>query len=312
MIEATVFRDTYDNKTHRRISFDRWEQFERVLYTLSERETYKPEKGDRSGNGAELISPAVYGEGYTRANANVLRWGGWAALDVDDYEGDVETIFDSFGEHYYVCYSTGSSTRDKPKFRLVFPLRSSVSRDKIPHFWYALNRTYLDVGDAQTKDLSRMFYVPGRYPDAYNFIFTHEGPFIDPDELMARYPYVATTRGRSFLDRLPPDIAETIVETRKRAAVNSSVQWTNYRDCPFVNDNLVAQYKAITTTGWYHKMYQILVSIAGNAVRADYPITANEIAELARQIDNDTGGWYRRRDLKGEADRAIEYVYRNG
>ena len=58
-------------------------------------------------------------------------------------------------------------------------------------------------------------------------------------------------------------------------------------------------------------MYQIMVAIAGNAVTRQYPISAKEIAELCKQFDMDTGRWYENRPLESEADRAIEYVYRN-
>ena len=58
-------------------------------------------------------------------------------------------------------------------------------------------------------------------------------------------------------------------------------------------------------------MYQIMVALAGNAVRNSYPITAEEIASLCKELDQDTGNWYQNRPLKKEADRALEYVYKN-
>ena len=51
-----------------------------------------------------------------------------------------------------------------------------------------------------------------------------------------------------------------------------------------------------------------MISIAGNAIRYKYPITATEIAILCRQIDQDTGGWYKNRPLEKEAQRALEFV----
>ncbi len=58
-------------------------------------------------------------------------------------------------------------------------------------------------------------------------------------------------------------------------------------------------------------MYQIMVALAGNAVRNKYPITSAEISQLCRELDLDTGNWYENRPLDKEADRALEYVYRN-
>ena len=42
-------------------------------------------------------------------------------------------------------------------------------------------------------------------------------------------------------------------------------------------------------------MYQIMVALAGNAVRNKYPITSAEISQLCRELDLDTGNWYENR-----------------
>jgi hypothetical protein len=42
-----------------------------------------------------------------------------------------------------------------------------------------------------------------------------------------------------------------------------------------------------------------------------YPITAKEIEYICRDLDNDTGNWYGKRDFEREAERAIEFVFRN-
>ena len=58
-------------------------------------------------------------------------------------------------------------------------------------------------------------------------------------------------------------------------------------------------------------MYAIMIATAGNAVRRKYPITPDEISQLCRQFDQDNGNWYKNRPLDKEADRALEYVYKN-
>ena len=45
-------------------------------------------------------------------------------------------------------------------------------------------------------------------------------------------------------------------------------------------------------------------------MKRGYPITAQEIAYICRDLDNNTGMWYGSRDLNKEADRAIEYIFR--
>ena len=54
-----------------------------------------------------------------------------------------------------------------------------------------------------------------------------------------------------------------------------------------------------------------MVALAGNATKKKYPITSAEISQLCRQFDTDTGNWYENRPIDKEADRAIEYVYKN-
>jgi len=150
------------------MEFSNWQQFEALLYQLSTAKL-------KDKKAAQLISPASYIKDTTRANKNVTGWGGWAAIDVDDHEfkGDLENELRSrFGNWYYVCYSTASSTDDFPKFRLVFPLTSSIDESRIKQFWWALNSELESIGDKQTKDLSRMYYIPATYAGANNFIFT--------------------------------------------------------------------------------------------------------------------------------------------
>ena len=305
-ISLTLFNSVFDNKTHQRIDLANFDAFERVLYQLSEREIISKKKAD-------LISPAIY-NGGTRANANVVEWGGWCAVDVDDYEfeGKLEdAIIDKCRSWRFVCYSTASSTSSVPKFRLIFPLKSRISKDKISAFSYALQNALGGLADEQTKDLARMYYIPAQYFNAHNFIFSRDGDFIDTEDLMKEFPYAQKSNSSSFFDRLPEAMQRQIIEHRKNAMDNTDVVWSSYRDCPFFPRKLEAEYRAISNTGWYHKMYQIMVAVASSAVKRKYPITSDEISVMCRQLDMETGNWYENRPMNKEADRAIEYVYKN-
>ena len=184
MISLTSFKSLFDNKTDKRLDFKSFPDFEKALYALSKKECETKKK-------AFLISPATFIEGTTRANRNVIEWGGWAAVDVDDheFEGDLENALrNRFGKWHYICYSTASSTVARPKFRLVFPLTTSVPNEKIRHFWFALNSELESIGDRQTKDLSRMYYIPAKYVGAINFFFVNNGEYIDFSVLTAKWP----------------------------------------------------------------------------------------------------------------------------
>ena len=307
VISATLFDSVYDNKTDKRIEVNNFDAFERVLYQLAE----KPRASKKD---AELISPAWYQEGTTRANNNVEYWGGWCAVDVDDiqFEGKLEDALLKHTRSWrFICYSTASSSIDHPKFRLIFPLKRKISNGEISSFNFALQKALGNIGDEQTKDLARMYYIPALYDGAHNFIFSRDGDFIDPTKLMNEYPYAEKSNSSNFFDRLPEEMQRQIIEHRKAKLDQTQYHWTSYRDCPFFPRNLEAEYRAISNTGWYHKMYQIMVAIASKAIRHQYPITSKEISLMCRELDMETGNWYQNRPIDKEADRALEFVYKN-
>lgn len=319
MYELTVFSSIFDNKTDVKVEFDTFAQFEKSLYHLATLPGYKPKRGESSKNASPLISPATYKPDSTRSNANVINWGGWAALDVDNhvFKGDLkDELHSRFGAWYYICYSSASSTIACPKFRLVFPLTRHVGSDEIKHFWFALNTEFGCMGDLQTKDLSRMYYVPAQYPSAFNFIFSNDGEHIDPSLLMQKHPWTAPVSSDNFFDRLPESLQKEVLAHRKAKLQEntSNLSWTSYKDCPFVNQSLVSDYTAISRTdgsGRYSMFYKIMTSIACNAVKKHYPITEYEIVDIVRGLDRATSNRYARRPLNVEASRAIEFAYKN-
>jgi hypothetical protein len=301
-------RFVYDNKTHRRINFESWDKYVNFLRKLSER----PLDGKQN---AELISPAVFPADSTRKNANVVAWAGWAAVDVDDVtiDGNLEEeLKKRFGEWSYVCYSTASSSDAQPKFRLVFQLSGDIPHDRIKHFWYALNSELNDIGDKQTKDLARMYYVPAAYAGANNFFYVNSGEAMDINYILARWPFDDKRDAKDFMDRLPPAWREQIIDYRKAKLDNTSYVWSDHRDCPFWPKGLAAEYTTISGTGWYRQMYRIMIATASKAVEKGYPITATQIVQLCTQFDIENGKWYENRPLEVEANNALEYAYKNG
>ena len=305
-ISLTLFNSIFDNKTQQKLTFENFDSFEKALYGLAQRRI-------KSKKDAPLMSPAQYKPDTTRKNDNVTMWSAWCAVDVDDfkYEGDLYgNLRTRFGNYKFVCYSTASSTQSLPKFRLVFPLTKTVPAEKIRHFWFALQTELGDLGDKQTKDLSRMYYIPAKYDNAFNFIFSNSGDYINPDMVMNKHPY-REKNSNSFFDRLPEDMQKEIINHRKSSLDNTNINWSSYKNCPFFPKQLEKEYRMISNSGWYHKMYQIMVATAGNAVKNKYPITAQEITTLCRELDVETGNWYKSRPMEKEADRALEYVYKN-
>lgn len=299
----TMFLNAFDNKTHRRMDFDSWDEFVQLLQEL-----YKVPRKDKAS--AQLISPATYEAGTTRANRNVVDWGKWAAVDVDDYTGDINGILDRFDDINTVVYSTASSTHQQPKFRIVLDLDRRVESEEIRHFWFALNKFMGDLGDPQTKDSSRMYYIPGSYEGSRSFLYRTVGSPVVVDRLLRAYPYVVPS-GNNLLDNLPEEMREKVLQHRKDSMENTSVTWSGYQDCPFFPNRLAMDYKSINGTGWYSTLYKIMVATACNAIKEKYPITAQQIAVMCKQLDAESGNWYENRPMEVEANRAIQYAYAN-
>ena len=299
----TIFLNAFDNKTHRRMDFQSWEDFVGLLRSLSE----QPLKDKKS---AQLISPAIYEVGTTRSNRNVIEWGHWACVDVDDYTGDLNDILDRFSTTNTCVYSTASSTTTQPKFRIVFDLDRRVDVEEVRHFWYALNKHIGELGDAQTKDSSRMYYIPGSYDGSNTFFYTTVGDPLGVDELLRLYPYSVPT-GNNFLDKLPEEMKEKVIEHRKSSMDQSDITWTGPYDCPFLPNKMINEYKSIAGEGWYRYLFKIMTATACNAIKNKYPITGKEIALLCKQLDAETGGWYDNRPLEREANSAIQFAYAN-
>lgn len=316
MLSITIFkpprwweeknRYVYDNKTHRRLDFQTWDMFAKFLYKLYQR----PLKGKQD---AELISPAVFEPNTPRRNKHVTHWAGWAALDVDDVDvkGNLENVLrDRFGDWECVVYSTASSTQDHPKFRVIFRTSRNIESSEIKHFWFALNSEFDSVGDKQVKDLARMYYVPAAYHDRFNFYYRFSGDVVDVSALLAKWPY-EERKGRNIFDGLPDEWKQQILEHKKSSLNNTSYRWSSHHDCPFWPKKLAAEYMTISQTGWYAKMYQIMVATAGAAINKGYPITPNEIVDLCHQFDAENGKWYENRPMDVEAVNAIEYALNN-
>ena len=138
MYSLTLFKNIYDNKTSKRMDFDTWERLQTLLFTLATQEGHKG-----GSNSSPLISPAIFRSDSTRANDNVLGWGRWCCVDIDEYDGTMDDVLEHLKPYHYVCYSTASSTEYHPKFRVVFPLTEVVPSDKIKAFWHAINALHL-------------------------------------------------------------------------------------------------------------------------------------------------------------------------
>jgi predicted P-loop ATPase len=123
-----------------------------------------------------------------RRKQDAVVWRQLITLDADFIKGDfwasVETLFD------FAClaYSTHSHTPDNPRIRLVIPL----SRPVTPEEYQAISRRLaadlgIDFFDDTTYQAHRLMYWPSTSQDGQFIFEMQDMPWIDPDDILARY-----------------------------------------------------------------------------------------------------------------------------
>lgn len=123
----------------------------------------------------------------TRKNANVL-YRSVATLDID--YGTVN-VWDDFTIAYgfaAMLYSTHKHTREKPRYRLVFPLSRTVSPAEYEPICRRIAAEIgIDLFDDTTYELPRLFYWPSTSKDAEYVFEYQDGPACDVDKILASY-----------------------------------------------------------------------------------------------------------------------------
>ncbi len=115
-----------------------------------------------------LWSPVEYDAGTTRGNRNVR----FVEALVVDMDGEAFDNAQLDGLEWF-AYSTYSHRLDDPHYHLVLPLAEKVPASLWRAVWEELHHKINLVGDPQTKDPARIFYLPQHAPDQ-PFEF-HEG-----------------------------------------------------------------------------------------------------------------------------------------
>ena len=91
-----------------------------------------------------------------------------------------------------------------------------------------------------------MYYVPAQYPNAYSFFMVNSGGApMNVSELIAKHTYHEKT-GNDFLDKLPLELQQAVIQHRKSSLNNLDYKWSSYRDCPFWPKKLAAEYQMIS------------------------------------------------------------------
>ena len=124
-----------------------------------------------------------------RRKTDAVVWRQVVTLDADYAKGDIWASVEALLGTGCCIYSTHSHSPEKPRLRLVVPLSRPVS----PEEYQAVSRRIaadlgIDFFDDTTYQPHRLMYWPSTSQDG-EFIFKYlDEPWLDPDEMLARYP----------------------------------------------------------------------------------------------------------------------------
>lgn len=124
-----------------------------------------------------------------RRSATSIKLRSAVTLDADYGTPNLIDEFEMLTENAAAIYTTHKHTPKAPRFRLIFPLSRDVTPDEYECIARTLAQDYgIDYFDDTTYQPSRLMYWPSASMDAEYITRTIDGEFIDPDEILARYP----------------------------------------------------------------------------------------------------------------------------
>ena len=130
---------------------------------------------------------------------------------------ELDRVFDSLQPFEYVVYTTHSSCPTDWRCRIVLPFKRPVPAKDWAAVWAALNTHIGEHNDPQTKDASRMNYLPSAPEDGFPPAATrNEGVALDARQLTAKPP---EARGGSPIDGWQSTVEDI---RRKLRGVNDS------------------------------------------------------------------------------------------
>jgi putative DNA primase/helicase len=170
-----------------------WEQLKELL-SLHEENPVKA--------AGALWSPVEYDAGTSRGNRNVR----FVEALVVDMDGEAFDHARLDGLEWF-AYSTYSHRLDDPHYHLVLPLAHKVPALLWRAVWAELHDRIGLVGDPQTKDPARIFYLPQHAPDQPFEFHEGHGVLLDSSFRLDVEPVVNPVSPRSKQVRQPRSMA---------------------------------------------------------------------------------------------------------
>ena len=124
-----------------------------------------------------------------RRKADAVVWRQVLTLDADFVQGDLWSSIEMLCDYGCSIYSTHKHSPENPRLRLVIPLARPVTPDEYPAIGRRVAADFgIDMFDDTTYEPARLMYWPSTSADG-EFVFQYQdAPWLDPDEVLARYP----------------------------------------------------------------------------------------------------------------------------
>lgn len=162
-------------------------RFTRTSETMQEYQQMSKENRGKAKDVGGFVGGALNG-GRRLKGAVVNRW--LVTLDADNaYPGFWEEVMMLWSDKIMCCYSTHSSTKEKPRYRIVIPLSRAVTPEEFEPISRMLGDWIapLEAIDPTSHQIERMMYFPSCSKDADPEFYDNEGELFDPDQILAEY-----------------------------------------------------------------------------------------------------------------------------
>lgn len=168
------------------------EMVERLSQTTRTRETYAEYEKMTKARRDEIKDIGGFVGGALkngRRKTDHINWRSLLTLDADYVKGDLWAAVEVMLGCACVVYSTHSHSPSSPRLRLAIPLIRPITPDE---YQAVARRVAADLGidffDDTTYQPHRLMYWPSTSIDG-EYVFKYlDAPWLDPDEVLARYP----------------------------------------------------------------------------------------------------------------------------
>jgi len=323
-ITYSYFSNCLDTKPDQHLTT--WEGF---VGDLTSRRSPRHADDRTKKHATPLISPAAYDLGTRRKDVNVIGWGGWMGLDIDN-EGLLYTPFEmavaeveTLGLNA-VIYTTTKATAACHRFRVLLHLSRDLTVQEIKLHYAAVCWKFSGLSpDPSCKDLSRMYAVPtiwtpseaGNVEPLNLYWARTNGVPLDIDAVLTEYP--PELSGPPPRPSLPQRAMPILQQPAARSVRNCPAilrplpPGCSILTSPVVTGEMVEDYINSPKGSHHTGLYRFMTRVAARAAVMEFEITVEDLVAYAREVDaispikTNSARWAR---IRSEAERALTYA----